>query len=328
MGDLAIQGEEHGATEVVHAEHSVAEIVAQIGKIDALISSVMREGEHYGKIPGTDKPTLLQPGAQKLNLMFRLVPKFTTSTTELEGGHREVRSTCDLYHAGTGRHMGQGMGSCSTMESKYRWRPAWEDTGGPIPQDSKERKDEYRKQGYGMKKDDAGRWLWVHYLPERAENPDIADCYNTVLKISNKRSLIAATLNATGASDRFTQDVEDMQHDGNGHGESGKPRNVTPTQQPAPQSPQQPAQQGEGRTGYGRPFASKYLGECPECGHTVNVGDQIRYHYDPNFGPEGRRAEHAQCPVSDPQVDAAAEAGFNRMIAKETRSMMRDIVAD
>ena len=43
-------------------------------------------------------------------------------------------------------------------------------------------------------------------------NDDLADQYNTVLKMSNKRSLVAAVLNVTAASDIFTQDIEDMPH--------------------------------------------------------------------------------------------------------------------
>lgn len=44
----------------------------------------------------------------------------------------------------------------------------------------------------------------------KTENPDIADTYNTVLKMASKRSLIDATLKATGGSCEFTQDIEDM----------------------------------------------------------------------------------------------------------------------
>jgi hypothetical protein len=36
------------------------------------------------------------------------------------------------------------------------------------------------------------------------------DCENTVLKMAQKRALVAAVLNGFGLSDRFTQDVEDL----------------------------------------------------------------------------------------------------------------------
>ena len=41
------------------------------------------------------------------------------------------------------------------------------------------------------------------------ENPDLADVYNTVLKIAKKRAHVDASLTATAASDIFTQDMED-----------------------------------------------------------------------------------------------------------------------
>lgn len=44
----------------------------------------------------------------------------------------------------------------------------------------------------------------------KKENPDIADKYNTCLKMASKRALVAAVLIGTGASSIFTQDIEDM----------------------------------------------------------------------------------------------------------------------
>jgi len=44
----------------------------------------------------------------------------------------------------------------------------------------------------------------------KAENPDIADVYNTVLKIAKKRAHVDAIITVTAASDIFIQDVEDL----------------------------------------------------------------------------------------------------------------------
>ena len=148
----------------------------QVNAIQELMASVMKDGTHYGKVKGCgDKPSLLQPGAQKLALMFQLSPTFDIQRENLQGGHREYTVTCTLSRKSDGSVQGQGVGSCSTMESKYRYRNEWSN---------------------GAKK--------------KVENPDIADVYNTVLKMANKRALVAATLNVTAASDIFTQDVEDM----------------------------------------------------------------------------------------------------------------------
>ena len=201
------------APAVVEEERSIADVAKQVGKIQELMRSVMHSGEHYGVIPGTgDKPSLLKPGAEKLCFVFRLAPEYVVDVKELAGGHREYSVRTILRNMATGNKVGEGVGSCSTMESKYRYRNAsdYEVTDQPIPKDSKERKAEYRKQGFGMKKVD-GEWVWVRYKSEgKVENPDIADVYNTVLKMAKKRSLVDATITACAASDIFTQDVEDM----------------------------------------------------------------------------------------------------------------------
>ena len=44
----------------------------------------------------------------------------------------------------------------------------------------------------------------------RKPNPDAADVVNTVLKMAYKRAKVATTINATSASEFFTQDVEDF----------------------------------------------------------------------------------------------------------------------
>lgn len=191
----------------------VEQIKQQTEQVKTLMATCMDESVHFGKIPGCgDKPTLLQPGAQQLTLMFGLADTYETEEKDLPNGHREYTVKCMLVSKSTGLVQGSGMGLCSTMESKYRYRNVsdYEVTGEPIPQDARDRKQEYRKQGFGMKKID-GAWEWVRYTDsQKQENPDIADTYNTVLKMACKRALIAATLNTLAVSSLFTQDLEDL----------------------------------------------------------------------------------------------------------------------
>ena len=49
-------------------------------------------------------------------------------------------------------------------------------------------------------------WQWM----ERVENPDVIGLQNTIQKMAQKRAIVGAVLLATGASEFFTQDVEDM----------------------------------------------------------------------------------------------------------------------
>jgi len=216
MNDNAIVVREDG--EIVERERplEVSEVTALVGRVHGILKHVMKPGTgkgdgDYDVIPGCGKkPVLLKPGAEKLSMAFGLLPRLMIELRELGGGHREYTVTCNL-EGRDGGFRGQGVGSCSTLESKYRYRNAadYEILDSPIPGDAKEKKQEYRKQGYGMKQVD-GAWCWVRYTSEgKVENPDIADVYNTCLKMAKKRALIDAVLTATAASDIFTQDIDD-----------------------------------------------------------------------------------------------------------------------
>ena len=189
------------------------ELKARANMVTEIKRQIMKNGTHFGVIPGCgDKPTLLKNGAELLCMAFKLAPEAKVEVADLGNGHREYTVTTTLVSITTGTPIATGLGSCSTMESKYRYRNVadFEITGQPIPADAKERKQEYRRQGYGMKNVD-GAWEWVRFKDnQKQENPDIADQYNTVLKMASKRSLVDATLKATGGSCEFTQDIEDM----------------------------------------------------------------------------------------------------------------------
>jgi len=196
---------------------SVVDIKAQVNLIQHVMHEVMQKDQHYGVIPGTGtKPTLLKAGAEKLCLTFRLDPQYEI-TERQDGIHLHVTSKCTLFHITTGQRYGSGMGSCSTREAKYAYRTQ----ARKCPSCGKEAiikgKEEYgggwlcfkKKDGCGAKFPDGDQTI-EGQTSGRVPNEDVADQYNTVLKMANKRSLVAAVLNATAASDIFTQDIEDM----------------------------------------------------------------------------------------------------------------------
>lgn len=64
-----------------------------------------------------------------------------------------------------------------------------------------------------------GYQMLVNEVQYRIPNQDVADTINTLQKIAQKRSLVAAVLVVTNASDSFTQDLEDIDRPGTGaHG--------------------------------------------------------------------------------------------------------------
>jgi hypothetical protein len=182
------------------------------------------EGTDYGVIPGTKKKTLLQPGAEKIALMFQFAPSYTITRDNLPGGHREVTAVCTLTHSGTGRIVGQCAGSASTMESKHRYRGA---AGKTCPECGavacKPSKKEYGGGYYCESKSGGCGKKIKPGTPEckalddqatvKTENPDPADQWNTVDKIAQKRAYVGAVKGATAASELFTVDLEDAERE-------------------------------------------------------------------------------------------------------------------
>jgi hypothetical protein len=196
-------------------------ITRQVALIQDVMATVMKKDEHYGVIPGTgSKPSLLKPGAEKLSTTFRLAPHYEITRGDLSDGHREYEITCTLKHIPTNQIIGQGVGSCSTMESKFRYRKAEQTCpkcGKPTIIKGKK---EYgggwlcfaKKGGCGVKFKDGDPAIENQNMG-RVEHSDPADYYNTVLKMAKKRAHVDAVLTATAASDIFTQDLEDLPKD-------------------------------------------------------------------------------------------------------------------
>jgi hypothetical protein len=195
-----------------------ATVVNQVQLIQHVMEKVMKDGEHYGVIPGCGKkPSLLKAGAEKLSLTFRLAPAYEVKEKEMLNGHREYYVKCTLTHIPTDKVFGQGVGACSTMEGKYRFRKGEllcpECGKATIIKGKKEFGGGWicygKKGGCGKKWTDADN-PFEGIDTDRVEHDNPADYYNTVLKMAKKRAHVDAVLTATAASDIFTQDVEDM----------------------------------------------------------------------------------------------------------------------
>lgn len=190
------------------------ELKARAGMVADIKRQIMQKDVHYGVVPGCGtKPTLLKNGAELLCMAFKLAPDAKVEIADLGNGHREYTVTTTLTSIVTGTPIATGLGSCSTMESKYRYRGTeLVPTGKPVPSAYWKDRDPALLGGknFVAKKDENGSWRIFQKGDRKVENPDIADVYNTVLKMASKRSLVDATLKATGGSCEFTQDIEDM----------------------------------------------------------------------------------------------------------------------
>lgn len=222
--DLVIAGEgsavAHGQQAPAMIETSVEELVSRARKIQQAMEAVMVEGVHYGRIPGVPKPSLFLAGAEKLNLLFMWAPTYHSEPVAPDlgaGWHLTIKSICTLTHIPTGLVVASAEGSCSTREVKYAYREATRKCPACGKAAIIKGKQEFgggwlcwkKKEGCGAKYAEGDPQIESQPLG-RVPNEDIADAYNTVLKQSNKRALTSAVRNASGASDVFTSDVEDM----------------------------------------------------------------------------------------------------------------------
>jgi hypothetical protein len=223
------------ARPAAEGELTVEDLIAQVRKVQEVMQALMKDGEHYGVIPGTkSKPTLLKPGAEKLCLLFRLDPEYEVMEQTRDGDHLTIMVRCVLFHSPTGQRRGSGLGSCSTRESKYAYRKGDRKCPKCDKETIRKSKDSgwycWRKiDGCGATFRDGDQSIEGQSVG-RVANPDVPDTYNTVLKMGTKRALIAAVLNVTAASDIFTQDLEDLPSAGEEHA----PQASRPTRAGAP----------------------------------------------------------------------------------------------
>ena len=176
---------------------TAADVRAQVNLVKDVMVEVMKEGTHYGTIPGTKTPSLYKPGAEKLMSTFRLAAD--PEVEELgKGGEAHYRVKVRILSS-SGQFLGAGIGECSSQEDKYAWRAAVCDEEFDLTPENRRRVKFSKYQGK------------VEQKKQIRTNP--ADVGNTILKMAKKRGLIDAVLTITAASDIFTQDIEDLPAD-------------------------------------------------------------------------------------------------------------------
>lgn len=245
---------------------------------------LMEVDEDYGVIPGTKKPTLLKPGAEKLCNVYGLVPTYEKETTLGDGAtapHIRVEMTCSLHRGDTlGPIVGVGVGSANSWERKHRYRGA-ERSCPSCGCEGTIRRSSYEKDG------DKGWYCHVKsggcgaafrsddqqitdQQRGQVDNEDPFDLDNTLLKMARKRAYVDATLTATATSGMFTQDLEDVQ--GGAAPAAPAPAGAPAAQgQPAPAPrPARPAPAASA-TRTGATPAGRWTGPCPKCGKAGSV---------------------------------------------------------
>lgn len=200
---------------------TMQQVRAGLNAIHEVMRDCMTDGQDYGKVPGCgDKPGLFQPGAQKLSMMFQLNPAVQSETvTDYPNFHRGYRLVIRVTN---GSKFAEGVGECSTMESKYRYRNANKvcpHCGKDTVFRSKNDPEWYcwqKKGGCGnVFKDGSPMAAKIsEQTSGKVEHDNPADFWNTVRKMAFKRAFVHAIINATNTSELWSQDLEDLAANG------------------------------------------------------------------------------------------------------------------
>jgi hypothetical protein len=124
--------------EIVKVEENSGRYIAPVANIQEALeryelfrefrSKILESGKDYGEIPGTSKPTLLKPGAEKLGTFFGLFPKYPIIEIINDWTGKDHNGEpfffyhykCQLFR--NEKFIGESLGSCNSWEKKFRYR--------------------------------------------------------------------------------------------------------------------------------------------------------------------------------------------------------------
>jgi hypothetical protein len=261
------------ATQALMPALKIEQAVERHQSLVKFVSTLMREDKDFGKVPGTDKPTLFKPGAEKLTTFFGLSKRFHLAEKVEDwsgadhGGEPFFYYSyrCALYNGDL--LIAESDGSCNSFESKYRWRKAERVCPACGASAIIKGKAEFgggwvcfkKKDGCGAKFSDGSEEIESQQVG-RIPNPDVCDLVNTFQKMAQKRAFIAATLLAVNASEFFTQDVEDLVVEE----ANGDARPAAPERRPSNPPPRAAAQsaQSNGKSAEEQALDKALLAHC------------------------------------------------------------------
>ena len=173
----------------------IANTLQQIADFRKLVRKNLREGHDYGVIPGTNRQTLLKPGAEKIVRLLGLSDHYEVLERVADWEHdlHQYVMRAELRSVATGAVIAQGVGECNSRESKYRYRWVWDR--------------ELKANGYAGSEGLRERTTrtGVQY---RIPNAETADVVNTIMKMAKKRALVDVVLSVASLSDLFDDEPD------------------------------------------------------------------------------------------------------------------------
>lgn len=103
------------------SEEGINQEITQFKLVQNFIKNHMKEGEDFGKIPGSPKPSLFKAGAEKLCNLYGLSIRIDVleRVENWEEGFFHYLAKCTLVNRKNGEIAAEGVGSCNNREGKY-----------------------------------------------------------------------------------------------------------------------------------------------------------------------------------------------------------------
>lgn len=167
------------------SEAVIKEMAEQRILFEKFVKSQMFDKIDFGILPGTEKPSLWKPGAEKLLNIFQLGARIIDKNNVID--YKENIATffytIEVFHLATGRAIAQCEGVCSSQEKKYRERQEYE-------------------------------WVGTYPNKKKVTRGDpiptkVGDVLNTLAKMAQKRAFVGVVIIATKASDFFNHDLSE-----------------------------------------------------------------------------------------------------------------------
>lgn len=98
---------------------AVQSTLAKINQFQVVVQNTLKANHDYGVIPGTQKPTLLKPGAEKIQMLLGVTSEYEVieRVQDYEKGFFAFTVRCIVYK--NGMKITEGVGHCNTREKKY-----------------------------------------------------------------------------------------------------------------------------------------------------------------------------------------------------------------
>jgi hypothetical protein len=182
---------------------SPQQTVQLVKQLEEMKRSALRNNVDYMLIPGTSQPSLLKPGAERLLQCFGLGHRITCvkAYEDWEGRffYYQYKATIVKSYPTHEIIVAECEGSANSKEGRYHDRWVTEKKARDAGVNLATCPSRLKEGRYGS------------YQEYKVENPNPYSLVNTLQKMAQKRALVGATLQATGSSGLFMQDLDDME---------------------------------------------------------------------------------------------------------------------